>query len=119
MKAQEIETEPVPIPELFLIQLGDLPRKISLPIIFKLRNEGFKITLSLDKESLKGQLKSADRLKIPFALILGQKEAQDRTIIVRNMLDGSQETVDLKKLSDFLKKRIGGMVKVMKQEQKE
>jgi len=114
MKRQKIDVPSLPKPEIFLVQLGDLARKKSLPIIFKLYQDGFKVTSALDKESLKSQLKTADKLKTPFALILGQKEAQEGTIIVRDMINGSQELVDLKKLSEFLKKRVGGVVKVKK-----
>lgn len=118
IKKQEIQVPPLPRPEIFLIYLGESAQKKSLPILFKLYQEGFKVTTALDKEGLKSQLKTADKLKTPFALILGQKEAQDGTIIVRNMLDGNQETIAIKKLTDFLEKRIGGAVKVKKQEEK-
>jgi histidyl-tRNA synthetase len=114
MKKQEVQIPPCFISEVFLIQLGEFARRKSLPILFKLFKEGFKVNMALDKESLRSQLKVADKLKVPFALILGQKEARDGTIIVRNMLDGSQETIEIKKLFEFLKKRIGGVVKVKK-----
>lgn len=113
---EEIKNQEVPVfeikkPDIVLIQLGDLARKKALSLLFNLQKENFKINSALNKESLKSQLRQADKLKAHFALILGQKEAQEGTIIVRNMLDGSQETVYLKNLVNYLKKRIGGTVK--------
>jgi len=101
-------------PEIYLIHLGNLARKKSLAILFYLHKAGFKVTQTLDRASLKTQLEKANLKKASFALILGQKEAQDDTIIVRNMLDGSQETVDSQKLLDFLKKRLHNVIKIKK-----
>ncbi|MCX6807026.1 MAG: HisS family protein [Candidatus Berkelbacteria bacterium] len=106
IKKQEIEIPETPKLELFLVQLGDLATKKSLSLLFKLYNQGFRVSVALEKTGLKSQLKVADRLKVPYSLILGQREARDNTIIVRNMLDGSQDTIDLKKLMDYLKKRL-------------
>lgn len=100
--------------DIFLIFLGSSARKKSLPIVFKLHKAGFKILATLDQEPIKMQLDKAKQLNVPFAIILGQKEARDNTFIVKSTLDGSQETVDGKKLVDFLKKRLGGIVKIKK-----
>lgn len=114
IRKQGIRIPSLPKPEIFLIHLGDLAVRKSLSLLFELHKVGFKVAIALDKEGLKSQLKAADKAKTPYALILGQKEAREDTIIVRNMLDGSQETVDIKKLSDYLHKRIGGTVKIKK-----
>ena len=101
--------------EVFLICLGALAKKKSLPLLFKLYNEGFKVAIAMDKATLNSQLRRADKSKAYYSLILGQREARDNTIIVRNMLGGSQETIILKKLPDYLKKQIGGVIKVKKE----
>ena len=41
-----------------------------------------------------------------FALIFGQKEALDGTIILREMDTGVQETIPLEKIVDEVKKRL-------------
>jgi len=102
--------------EISLIHLGNLAEKKILNILFYLHNAGFKITTTLDKMPLKAQLENAAKKKIPISLILGQKEAQDDSIIVRNMLDGSQETVELKQLLSVLKKCLHNVVNIKKSE---
>jgi histidyl-tRNA synthetase len=59
----------------------------------------------LSRDSIKAQLKIADRLGVKFSLILGQQEAMDGTIIIRDMQSGVQETVPQEKVVDQLKKR--------------
>jgi histidyl-tRNA synthetase len=46
----------------------------------------------------------AERIGVPYALIFGQKEAMEGVVIVRNMQTSSQETVEIEKLVDYLKK---------------
>jgi histidyl-tRNA synthetase len=51
-------------------------------------------------------LEAANSLQVPYALILGQKEVQDGTIIIRDMESGVQEIVDQKKVESILKKKL-------------
>jgi histidyl-tRNA synthetase len=48
----------------------------------------------------------ADKLGVKLALILGQKEAIDKVIIIRDMKTGMQEIVRLDKIIDEIKKRL-------------
>jgi histidyl-tRNA synthetase len=43
-------------------------------------------------------------MKASHVLIMGQKEAIENTIVVRNISNREQETVPLDELGDFLKK---------------
>jgi len=92
--------------KVFFIQLGVGARYKSLAVLEKLRKSKIPTKHSLSKSSLKGQLKLASKLKIPYTLILGQKEALEDSIIVRNMITTSQETIKIEKLIDHLKKKI-------------
>ncbi len=93
-------------PKLFLVQLGDLARRKSLKLFEELRNKGLKVTEALSKSSIKSQLKTADKLGVDIALILGQKEALEDNIIIRDMKSGAQETVSLDKVVKEIKRRL-------------
>jgi len=69
-----------------------------------LRKAKVPIAQSLAKDSLSVQLALAEKAETPFALILGQKEALENTVIVRNMDNRSQDTVKIDKLAEYLKK---------------
>jgi histidyl-tRNA synthetase len=92
--------------KVFLIHIGDLAKKKSLAILEQLRAEGVDASESLGKESLRAQLKGADRSGAPFALIFGQKEALEESIIIRDLQTGAQETVMLKKVASEVKRRL-------------
>jgi histidyl-tRNA synthetase len=89
-----------------LIYIGDLPKRRSLAIIEDLRRNHVEVTEAFGKESLKAQLRAADKAESPLALIFGQKEAFEEAIIVRDLKTGVQETVPLVKLADTIKKRL-------------
>ncbi|MEK9186584.1 MAG: His/Gly/Thr/Pro-type tRNA ligase C-terminal domain-containing protein, partial [Patescibacteria group bacterium] len=58
------------------------------------------------KESLKDQLRNADKEESPLALIFGQKEAFEENIILRDMKTGAQETVSLKRVAEVIKRKM-------------
>ncbi|MFT5280930.1 MAG: histidyl-tRNA synthetase [Flavobacteriaceae bacterium] len=91
-------------PKAYFIQIGVDAKLRSLGVIEILREAKISIQHSLAKDKLSVQLAIAEKLEIPYTLIFGQKEAIDKTIIVRNMQTRSQKTVDLSKLKDYMKK---------------
>ncbi len=93
-------------PRVFLAQLGELAKRKSLGLLEALRAGGISVQESLGRDSVKSQLKVAERIGAEMALILGQKEALDTTIIVRELNSGIQETIPQDKLVEFLKRRL-------------
>lgn len=91
-------------PKLFFIQLGFEAKLHSMVVTEILRKAKVPIAQSLSKDGLGVQLGTAERLKIPYTIILGQKEVIDGTVIVRNMDTRSQETVTLSELAEYVKK---------------
>jgi len=96
----------LPAPEIFLAQLGEQARKKSFSLIEDLRRAGFYISHGLTKDGLKKQLEIANRLGAKYALLLGQKEVLDGTIIIRDMEGGAQEIVDLNRVIQEMKKKL-------------
>ncbi len=105
MRAKEITFNGKSSKRVFLAHAGDLAKKKAFAILKDLRGRGFLVSESLAKESLAAQLKVADREGIALALILGQKEIYENSIIVRDLVNGLQEAVPLEKLADEIKKR--------------
>ncbi|GAG98901.1 unnamed protein product, partial [marine sediment metagenome] len=70
------------------------------------RKAKIQVAESFGKDSLKAQLTMADRIGAKYTLLLGQKEALEGTIIIRDMETGRQETVKLEKVIREIKKRL-------------
>lgn len=91
-------------PKIYFIQLGADAKLKSLNVIEILRKAHVPITQALSKDSLGAQLGMAEKSGAPYAIIFGQKEAIDKTVIVRDMATRSQENVKLTKLAEYMKK---------------
>jgi len=95
-----------PASRIFMAQLGGLAKRKSLKLIEDFREAKIPIAESLGKDSIKAQLRIADRLGVSYTLILGQKEALDGIIIIRDMASGKQDIVKLNKAVREIKKRL-------------
>jgi histidyl-tRNA synthetase len=89
---------------IFFAQLGEQARRRALKLIENLRRDGIIVRHALGKGSLKGQMELANKCGASHTVILGQKEVQDGTIIIRDMESGIQEIIDQKKLAIELRK---------------
>lgn len=93
-------------PKIFFIHLGSVAKYKSLKIIEMLRKAHLAVSHSISKDSLRGQLKLASKLNMSYALILGQKEALENSIIVRNMDSDNQEIVPIDDLVENIKSKL-------------
>ena len=92
--------------QVFIAQLGTSAKRKCLKLIEEFREEGIRITESLGRDSLKAQLKIADKEGVLYTLILGQQEVLAGSIIIRDMKNGKQETVKLERAVAEIKKRL-------------
>jgi len=91
---------------IFLVQIGKSAKSRALRLSEEFRKENVPIEESLSKDSLSLQLKLADKLKVRYVLILGQKEVLEGKIIVRDMKSGRQKTTLLKNIVKEMKRKI-------------
>lgn len=108
MKDQKVAIEKHREIDVFFCQLGEAARRKGLKIFEEFRKSGIRIAEAFGKGSLKAQLELADKMGAKTALILGQKEVLDGTIIIREMESGGQEIVDVKKVVGLVKKGLTG-----------
>ncbi|MCX6780921.1 MAG: histidine--tRNA ligase [Candidatus Magasanikbacteria bacterium] len=107
IKKRQLPLPPQRLPKVYVAQLGDLSRRKAMVLFARLRAEGIMADQDFSKGSLKAQLESANAKKIPFAFVIGQKEVQEGTVIMRDMDSGVQETVDFNKAPQILKRKLG------------
>jgi histidyl-tRNA synthetase len=106
MKEKGVKFQETPLPKVFLAQLGSLAKRKSLKLLEDFRNEKIQIAESFGRDSLKAQLAKANRLGVKYTLILGQREALEGQILIRDMAAGRQETVKLERAVREIKKRL-------------
>lgn len=95
-----------PNPKVFLIHLGFDAKLLSLQVIEALRHARIPLYQMLSRDRIGTQLNRAEALEIPYILIIGQKEATENSVLIRDMKNLSQSTVPLDALIPHLKKII-------------
>jgi len=106
MKTQEIKFQKETEAQVFLAQLGNLAKRKSLRLLENFRKARIKAVESFGKDSLKAQLNRANRIGAEYTIILGQKEALEGSVIIKDMKTGKQETVKLDKAVEEMKKKL-------------
>lgn len=91
-------------PSFLFLQLGNDAKLKSLSVIEALRLSGIPLYQFVARDKLIAQLSAAEHLKIPYSIIMGQKEALEQSVNVRNNTTRSQETVKIADLPSYLKK---------------
>lgn len=91
-------------PSLYLVQLGNTAKLKALNVVEILRKQKIYVYHSITKDKITGQLSGAEYMGATHLLIIGQKEAIEDTVVVRNIESREQETVPVKDLVPFLKK---------------
>lgn len=92
--------------DVFVVQIGDKARKKAFKLLFDLQNSGIGAECLMNEKSMSAQLKAANRLNASYSIIIGQKEAYSNTVILKNMVSGSQEIYPQEKIVKEISKRI-------------
>jgi histidyl-tRNA synthetase len=99
LKRSEVPVPDEPSPLFLVANVGDDARIAALDLSVRLRRAGVGAILSSGTRGLRGQMRQANALNIPFTLILGDDEIEKGEVVVRNMESSDQES---KPLEDFI-----------------
>ena len=67
----------------------------SIEVATKLRKNGINTQIYTDNAKIKNQFKYANRLNIPFVIVIGEDEIQNNTVSLKNMETGEQENITI------------------------
>lgn len=101
--AKKIIIKNIKKPKFYLVQLGNIAKLKALKVIEILRKNKIPVYHSITKDKITGQLSGAEYMKVSHVLIIGQKEAIEDSVVVRNIATRSQETVKIDNLTKFIK----------------
>jgi histidyl-tRNA synthetase len=88
--------------EVFGVPLGDAARRRLVTLAAALRRAGVRVDLAYGGRGLKGAMKAADRSGARYALVLGERDLDDGTVGVKDMVSGEQRAVPLDAVVDDL-----------------
>jgi histidyl-tRNA synthetase len=80
--------------------------RAAVELTASLRQAGIAADRSFDARSMKAQFRAADRSGARVALVVGESEAVQGTVTVRDLRAGDQETVERADVVDHVRKRL-------------
>ncbi|MCH2511594.1 MAG: histidine--tRNA ligase [Chloroflexi bacterium] len=92
LKRSEVSVPEEPKPRYLVANVGDDARIAALELSVRLRRAGVGVILGSGTRGLRGQMRQANALEIPFALILGDDEIEKGEVMVRDMESSAQES---------------------------
>ena len=90
-------------PQICFVHIGSMAKQKSLKIINLLRQNRIPVYHFLTNNKLAGQMNNVEKLKMPYLIIMGHKEALEGTVMIRNTENHSQETIPVSDLLPYLK----------------
>jgi histidyl-tRNA synthetase len=106
----ELDKSQLPVgeakPQVFVATLGEPARLSAFTLVEQLLDAGVASVGSIDKKGIQTQLSRANKLGVPYAVIIGQKEVYDGTVMLRDMISGTQEVLPAKRAVEELSNRL-------------
>ena len=85
------------------INFGTVEQAACIAIAARLRAEGISTLIYPDAAKMKKQMDYANRKQVPFVAFVGESEIKDGTVTLKNMTDGTQQTLSVDALIDTLR----------------
>ena len=84
------------------INFGPAEQAACIGIAARLRAAGISTLIYPDSAKMKKQMDFANRKQVPFVAFVGESEMKDGTVTLKNMADGTQETLTIDKMIERL-----------------
>ncbi len=95
----------LPGPSVFLSYVSENLYKKAFSLLNILRSEGISSDIDFTKGSLKSQLRYCQKIRCNYAVIVGEEELKQDSVILRDMRSSSQSVVKIAELVRILKNK--------------
>lgn len=97
-----IETSKKSISKVLVVSMIEDQSK-ALEIGNVLRNAGIETENYLEDKKIKAKFKYADKLQIPYVIVIGEDEVTNNVVTLKNMQTGEQETISIEEAIEKIK----------------
>ncbi len=104
LRRDDIPVPDEPSPRYLIATIGEDARVEGVRLASRMRNAGVGAILANGGRALRGQMRQANALGVAAALIIGEDEVRDGTVVVRDLQTSSQEAVPVEQ---FLRRANG------------
>jgi histidyl-tRNA synthetase len=87
--------------QVLFFNMGETESKTAFTLMQQLRGGNIRCELYHETVKFDKQFKYAEKKNIPYTIIIGSKEIEEKTCIVKDIRNGHQQTIPVNKLTDF------------------
>jgi histidyl-tRNA synthetase len=87
--------------QVLFFNLGENESKAAFGLMQQLRSKNIRCELYHENVKFDKQFRYAEKKNIPFAVILGSKELEEKTCTIKNLLQSSQQTISQQELLNY------------------
>jgi|TARA_B100002003_G_scaffold138777_1_gene128437 histidyl-tRNA synthetase len=102
LKNQDIAVPSLAGPQVFIAHVGEEARGEAMKLASRLRLADIGVVEAIGSKSLKAQLRQANSLAVRHTVIIGDRETETGTVILRDMTTAQQATIPLDQLQKTL-----------------
>lgn len=106
LEKQNLLPENAPAEDAFVVALGDVAKEPAFCLLAKLRRAGLTASMDFAGRSMKAQMKQANKMHARFALILGEDEVKEDTVMMKDMVASKQEKVPLAEIIETINNQL-------------
>ena len=89
--------------QVLCVNFGEKEALASLKLVNELRKAGVKADVYPSDAKMQKQMKYANNRKVPYVILIGAQELENKSFVVKDMEKGEQRTYSLTNFSEFLK----------------
>jgi histidyl-tRNA synthetase len=87
--------------QVLFFNLGEEESKAAFTIMQQLRNKNIRCELYHEPVKFDKQFKYAEKKNVPYVIIMGSKELEEKTCVIKNIRKGEQQVIPVNKLVSF------------------
>jgi histidyl-tRNA synthetase len=106
LKRQNLAIPGLPGPSIFVANIGPGTKDVAFALTARLQAAGLGVLQAMGEASLRAQLRKANSLGVRFALIIGDDELKNGTVMLRDMAGASQEVMPLADVARLLQNKL-------------
>ena len=89
--------------QIYIVGIGDSVRATLITLAENLRKNNFKTSFDYLRRSMKAQMREANKLGARYAIILGEDELKDKSVIIKDLSTSDQEKIALDLVEKHMK----------------
>jgi histidyl-tRNA synthetase len=90
----------------FVVPINEETHYEAFNIATRLRNQGIRTEVDLSTRKFKKVLKLANKLKVPFVVMVGKRDLEQGALTVKNMYSGEQEVISIGNIAKTIKENL-------------